>query len=281
MGDLCCARVQGLVAVCRAGHRLFLEALNVIEFEVRGNVALITINRPEARNAVNGVVASGLEAAIDRLETDDNLWVGVLTGKGKVFCAGADLKAINSGQGGDLGTEKGGFAGFVARERDKPVIAAVDGLALAGGCEIALACDLIVASREVRFGLPEVKRSLAAAAGALFRLPRVLPRNVANWMIMTGEQISAEDCARYGMVNTLCEPGEAVDKAVELAQLICQNAPLAVRESMRVVRETALAEDKAAFERSTMAMMNLAQTEDFWEGPKAFIEKRPPVWKGK
>lgn len=253
----------------------------MVEFEVRGNVAVFTINRPEARNAVNGVVARGLEEALDRLEADDNLWVGVLAAKGPVFCAGADLKAINSGQAGDLSTAKGGFAGFVARERSKPVIAAVDGAALAGGCELVLACDMIVASRESRFGVPEVKRSLAAAAGALFRLPRVLPRNVANWMITTGEPISAEECARYGMVNELCDAGQAVDKAVALAELICQNAPLAVRESLRVVRETALAEDKAAFERSIMAMMNLAQTEDFWEGPKAFIEKRPPVWQGK
>lgn len=253
----------------------------MIEFEVRGNVAVISINRPEARNAVNGAVASGIEAAIDRLEADENLWVGVLTGKGPVFCAGADLKAINSGQAADLATAKGGFAGLVARDRSKPLIAAVDGAALAGGCEICLACDMIVASREARFGVPEVKRSLAAAAGALFRLPKVLPRNVATWMVTTGEPISAEECARYGMVNTLCEPGQAVEKAVELAELICKNAPLAVRESLRVMKEMALADDATAFRRSNQAMMNLAATEDFWEGPKAFIEKRAPVWKGK
>lgn len=253
----------------------------MIEFEVRGNVAIITINRPEARNAVNGAVAKGIEAAIDRLEEDENLWVGVLAGKGPVFCAGADLKAINSGEAAELATARGGFAGFVARERSKPVIAAVDGAALAGGCELCLACDMIVASREARFGVPEVKRSLAAAAGALFRLPRVLPRNVANWMVTTGEPISAEECARYGMVNMLCEPGQAVDSAVGLAELICRNAPLAVRESMRVMRETAQADDASAFQRSNQAIMNLAATEDFWEGPKAFIEKRAPVWKGR
>jgi enoyl-CoA hydratase len=253
----------------------------VVEFETRGNVAIISINRPEARNAVNGAVASGIETAIDRLENDDNLWVGVLTGKGPVFCAGADLKAINSGQAADLATSRGGFAGLVSRQRTKPLIAAVDGPALAGGCEICLACDMIVASREARFGVPEVKRSLAAAAGALFRLPRVLPRNVANWMVTTGEPISAEECARYGMVNVLCDPGKAVDRAVELAEVVCQNAPLAVRESMAVMRECAMADDETAFRRSSQAMMTLAQTEDFWEGPKAFIEKRPPVWKGK
>jgi len=253
----------------------------VIEFEVRGNVAVISINRPEARNAVNEAVASGIEAAIDRLEADENLWVGVLTGKGAVFCAGADLKAINSGHAADLATARGGFAGFVARDRIKPVIAAVDGPALAGGCEISLACDMIVASREARFGVPEVKRSIAAAAGGLFRLPRVLPRNVANWMVATGEPLSADVCARYGMVNVLCDPGHAVDKAVELAELICKNAPLAVRESMRVMRETVFADDATAFRLSNQALMNLAQTEDFWEGPRAFIEKRAPVWKGK
>jgi enoyl-CoA hydratase len=268
-------------AARRVRRYTFFGGVDVVEFEVRGNVAVISINRPEARNAVNGAVASGIEAAIDRLEEDENLWVGVLTGKGPVFCAGADLKAINSGQAADLATKKGGFAGFVARERIKPVIAAIDGPALAGGCEISLACDMIVASREARFGVPEVKRSLAAAAGALFRLPKVLPRNVATWMITTGEPISAEECARYGMVNVLAEPGQAVDEAVKLAELICQNAPLAVRESLKVMKEMALADDATAFRRSNEAMMSLAATEDFWEGPKAFIEKRPPVWKGK
>jgi enoyl-CoA hydratase len=253
----------------------------VVEFEARGNVAIITINRPEARNAVNGDVARGIEEGLDKLEADESLWVGILCGKGSVFCAGADLKAINSGQAAELSTSKGGFAGLVARVRTKPLIAAVDGPALAGGTEICLACDMIVASKQARFGVPEVKRSLAAAAGALFRLPRVLPRNVATYLIATGEPISAEQCAQYGMVNVLCEPGQALDKALELAQLIAKNAPLAVRESLAVMRETAMADDAAAFQRSQEAMFKLAATEDFWEGPKAFIEKREPVWKGK
>jgi len=140
---------------------------------------------------------------------------------------------------------------------------------------------MIVASREARFGVPEVKRSLAAAAGALFRLPRVLPRNVATWLIASGEPISAEECARYGMVNRLCEPGKAIETALEMAAVICRNAPLAVRESLAVMRETALADDATGFARSQEAMMTLAGTEDFWEGPKAFIEKRDPVWQGK
>jgi enoyl-CoA hydratase len=254
----------------------------VVEFETRGNVAIITINRPEARNAVNGDVARGMEEAIDKLEADDNLWVAVLAGNGPVFCAGADLKAINSGQAAELATPKGGFAGFVWRQRTKPVIAAVDGPALAGGTEICLAADLIVASTAARFGVPEVKRALVAAAGGLFRLPRVLPRNVANYLVVTGEPISAADAHHHGMVNVLCEPGQALEKALELAALISKNAPLAVRESLAIVKETAMnPDDRANFGRSNEGMMKMAGTEDFFEGPRAFIEKRDPVWKGR
>ncbi len=164
---------------------------SIIDYEVRGNVAVITINRPEARNAVNGAVAQGLEAAVDRMEADDEIWVGVLTHEGPVFCAGADLKAINSGEGAQLNTATGGFGGIVAKARTKPLIAACNGPAYAGGCEIVLACDLLVASNEAKFGVPEVKRNLVAAAGALFRLPVALPRNVAMEMLMTGDPIDA------------------------------------------------------------------------------------------
>src|SRR5512146_2072323 len=146
----------------------------MVEYEQQGPIAILRINRPEARNAINADVAAGIEAGIDRLEDDPDAWIGVLTGEGPVFCAGADLKAIASGQADTLQTAKGGFGGIVRRARTKPIIAAVDGPALAGGCEIALACDLIVASRNAAFGLPEVKRSLVAAAGGLFRLPRSL-----------------------------------------------------------------------------------------------------------
>jgi enoyl-CoA hydratase len=151
----------------------------MVDIEVHGNVLVMKINRPEARNAVNGDVAQGIEAGLDRLEEDDALWVGVLTGTREFFCAGADLKLINSGKPGEMMTPKGGFAGIVTRERTKPVIAAVEGPALAGGLEIVLSCDLLVASSESRFGIPEVKRSLVAAAGGVFRLPRRLPHNVA------------------------------------------------------------------------------------------------------
>jgi enoyl-CoA hydratase len=198
-----------------------------------------------------------------------------------VFSAGADLKAISAGQAGDLATKRGGFAGFVSRERTKPVIAAMEGPALAGGCEIALACDLIVASTEARFGLPEVKRSLVAAAGGLFRLPRVLPRKIALELIMTGDPIPAERAAQYGMVNDLCEPGQAFERAKALAERIVANAPLAVRESRAIALATTDAPDEEGWKRSAEGMANMAKTEDFWEGPKAFIEKREPQWKGR
>lgn len=253
----------------------------MIEVSIEGRTALITINRPEARNAVNGAVASGLEAAIDRLEDDDDLWVGILTGAGPVFSAGADLKAINAGEAASLATERGGFAGFVQREREKPVIAAVNGPALAGGCELALACDLIVAGRDTSFGVPEVKRSLVAAAGALFRLPRKLPVNVALEMVMTGEPIPAERAHQLGLVNRLAEPGEAVGAARELAESICVNAPIAVRESRKVVVATLGVDEEAGWRLSGQAFARAMSTEDFLEGPRAFIEKRQPQWKGR
>lgn len=253
----------------------------MIDYEQRGRVAVLTINRPEARNAVNGEVASGLEAAIDRVEEDDDTWVAVLAGNGPVFSAGADLKAIAGGQGATLGTKRGGFAGIASRERTKPVIAAVDGPALAGGCEIVLSCDLVVASRNAAFGIPEVKRSLVAGAGGLFRLPRALPRAIAMELAMTGDPIDAERAYALGFVNELVEPGAAVDAAVALAERICANAPLAVRASRKVIVDASLADDDTAWRMTNEAFAEVQRSEDFAEGPKAFIEKRAPEWKGR
>ena len=253
----------------------------MVEYEVRGHVAVLTINRPEARNAVNGAVAAGMEEAIDRMEEDPDVWIGVLTGKGPAFSAGADLKAVSTGEGGSLATERGGFGGIVSRQRTKPLIAACDGPALAGGTEIVLSCDLVVASTNARFGVPEVKRSLVAAAGGLFRLAKVLPRNVAAELILTGDPISAERAHHFGMVNQLCEPGEALDTALALAERIAVNAPLAVRESLAVMRAAEGLDDDEALRLSGQAMGRLAKTEDYAEGPRAFIEKRDPQWQGR
>jgi enoyl-CoA hydratase len=257
----------------------------VVDYELQGRIAVITINRPEARNAVNGDVAEGIEAAVDRLEAEDDAWLGVLTGarseRGYIFCAGADLKAINSGDAGRLQTERGGFGGFVKREREKPVIAAVDGPALAGGTEIVLAADLVVASRTATFGVPEVKRALVAGAGGLFRLPRKIPRNIAMECALTGDPISAERAHHFGLVNELCEEGEALDTAKALAERVCANAPLAVRASRRIVLEATDQPDEVGWKMSFEAMAAMMGTEDIGEGLTAFIEKRPPQWKGR
>src|SRR5215207_909174 len=202
----------------------------IVTYEVNGRVALITLNRPDARNAVNGDVAAGVESAIDRMEADDEVWVGILTANTEgqerpVFCAGADLKAINSGNASDLNTKRGGFAGFAYRERRKPVIVAVDGLATAGGCEIVLAADLVVATTRSSFGLAEVKRNLVAGAGGLFRLPRAIGQAAAMEAILTGEPIPAERAYALGMVSRLVEPGEAVAEARRLADQITLNGP--------------------------------------------------------
>ncbi len=252
----------------------------IVEFEVRGRVGLIRLNRPDARNAVNSELAEAIETSIDRLEDDDELWAGILCANGPAFSAGADLKAIASGTT-NLGTARGGFGGLVTRERIKPLIAAVEGPALAGGTELVLACDMVVASTAARFGLPEVKRSLIASAGGLVRLPRHLPRNLAMEAALTGDPISAETAHQYGLVNHLVDPGQAVDAALELAGRVNANAPLAVRASRRSILGTQLLDDEAGIRLTGEETRLLANTDDFREGPRAFVEKRPPEWKGR
>jgi enoyl-CoA hydratase len=246
------------------------------------HVALVTINRPAARNAVNGEVATGLERAIAATEQADDIWAVILTGAGtQAFSAGADLKEVSLGRMHALHTSAGGFAGFVHALRSKPWIAAVNGFAVAGGFEIALASDMIVASDDARFGLPEVKRGLIAAAGGLYRLPRVLPRQLACELIATGSDISARRCADLGVVNRICTPGGAVQAAAQLAASICANAPIAVRESLQIARQSYDLNDAELRTLSENAQDRVMRTEDFREGPKAFIEKRAPHWVGR
>lgn len=252
-----------------------------VTFEVRGRCAILTIDRPEARNAVNASVAAAIEAGIDRIEADDELWVGILTGTPPAFCAGADLKEVQAGTAGGLFTERGGFGGFAARQRTKPFIAAVDGPALAGGTELVLAADLVVATGRSTFGIPEVKRSLVAGAGGLFRLPRKIPENVAMECALTGDPIPAARAAQFGLVNQLVEDGGAVAAALALAERIIANGPLAVRESRRVVLASTHLDDDEAFALSRQAMDKMAGSADLREGVAAFIEKRPPQWTGR
>ncbi|MDG1412315.1 MAG: crotonase/enoyl-CoA hydratase family protein [Acidimicrobiales bacterium] len=254
---------------------------DVILYEKRDRLAILTLNRPGARNAVNGDVAQRMEALLDDYEADDELWAAILTGNGPTFCAGADLKEIAAGNGASLTTERGGFGGLVMRDRRKPLVAAITGSALAGGTELALACDLIVCANDTRFGLPEVKRSLVAAAGALFRLPRAIGMAPALEAIMTGEPLPAQRAYDLGMVNRVVPAEQVMNEAVALAELITANAPLAVEASRTVAIRAYEGDDDELMRASLRAIGDLSATEDFAEGPRAFIEKRLPVWKGR
>jgi enoyl-CoA hydratase/carnithine racemase len=246
------------------------------------HIAIVTINRPAARNAVNSDVCAGIAGAVARTESDPDIWITVLTGAGgQAFCSGADLRQVADGGMPALVSGANGFAGFVHATRVKPWIAAVQGAAIAGGFEIALACDLIVASTGASFGLPEVKRGIVAAAGGLFRLPRVIPRHIANELIMTGTAISAQRAFDLGIVNRLAETGEVMTAALQLAGEVCANAPLAVRESLAVSRQCFDATDAQLRHLSDQALEHMMQSQDYQEGPVAFLERRPPRWLAK
>ena len=248
-------------------------------YEVQGAVALVTLNRPEARNAVNGAVCDGMRAAIDRAEADPAVRCVVLTGAGKVFCAGMDLKAHLAGETGPVLFGEHGFAGFVARRRTKPVVAAVEGAALAGGFEIMLACDLVIAGESAVFGLPEPTIGLIAGAGGAVRLGRRIPRVLANELLLTGTPIPAAKARDWGLVNAVVADGGARDAALALAGRIAGNAPGALRDTLRLA-DLAFAEEDAArgWPENDATIRAMADGAEAREGIGAFLEKRPPVW---
>jgi enoyl-CoA hydratase len=247
--------------------------------EAADGVLLITLNRPDARNAVNAAVAEGVAAACDRLDAEDDLRVAILTGAGKGFCSGMDLKAFVAGE--RPYAEERGFAGIAQKPPEKPVIAAIEGFAVAGGFEVALSCDQIVAARGARLGIPEVKRGLVAAAGALIRLPKRIPYHLAMELALTGDPITAERAHEIGIVNRLAEPGGAVAAARELAAAVVANGPLATAGSKKILSAAVDWTEEEAWERQGDIAGPIMSSEDAREGATAFAEKRDPVWRGR
>lgn len=246
--------------------------------EERDGILIITINRPEAKNAMNKAAAEGIAAAIDRLDSDDNLRVGILTGAGGTFCSGMDLKGFLRGESPSI--EGRGFGGITQKGPVKPLIAAVEGYALAGGMELMISCDLIVANKDAKFGIPEAKRGLAAAAGGLMKLPSMIPPKIAMELALTGEFIDAARAYELGLLNRVVD-GPALDAAIELARKINENGPLAVRVSKQIVDESRGWGLEERWEKQAKLLPQVFMSEDAREGSLAFAEKRKPNWKGK
>ncbi|MFK7830681.1 MAG: crotonase/enoyl-CoA hydratase family protein [Congregibacter sp.] len=252
---------------------------NEVLTEHSDDVLVITLNRPEAKNAANRALAEGVAAAIDELESNDDLRVAILTGAGGSFCSGMDLKAFVTGELPQV--EGRGFAGLTEYRSSKPIIAAVEGYALAGGFELAISCDLIVAADTSKFGIPEVKRGLAAAAGGLVKLPKQIPSRIAMELALTGEFISATRAYELGLINRVCEAGKALEAAHELAQVIAANGPLAVAASLKAVSSAQDWNSDEMFARQLEIVMPVMTSEDAIEGATAFAQKRAPNWKGR
>lgn len=244
-----------------------------VEATRHGRVLVVTLTREHKRNALNPDITTGIDAAMNELEDDADLWCGVLTGGRHIFSAGADL-AVGPG----APTERGGLVGLISRARTKPLIAAVEGFALGGGLELVLCCDLVVASESAVFGLPEPKRGLMPDFGGAFRISRALPANIAREMLLTGENLSAERAERLGFVNVLTEAGGALEGALALAEKVCANAPLAVREALAIVNSEVNGDESASWERSHAAHARLLLTDDVKEGVGAFFERRDAHW---
>jgi enoyl-CoA hydratase len=249
-----------------------------VQFITDGGIAQITLNRPEKRNAVSPEMAAGLEAALDRLEADPDLRVGVVSGAGPAFSAGADLTYVARGEGGRLSTERGGFAGFVRYPRRKPLVAAVHGFALAGGFEITLACDLIVAESTAQFGLPEVSRGLIANGGGVLRLAGTLPRAQALDLVLTGRRLDAAEAARLGLVTRVVEPGQALDEAMALAVTIAGHSPAAVRESLYLANAAGKLPSAELWTLCAEIARRVRDSHDAREGAQAFLDRREASW---
>src|SRR5690554_2572069 len=253
---------------------------DLVKVEIIEQIQIITVNRPDARNAVNYETAHELAKAFDELDANDNVTIGVLTGAGNTFCSGMDLKAFALNGQRPL-VEGRGFAGLCERPPKKPMIAAVEGYALAGGFEMALSCDLIVAADNASFGLPEVKRGIVAGSGGMLRLPSRMPYHLAMEVVLTGEMLPAERAHGYGLVNRLVEPGQALDAALELARIVAANGPLAVQTAKKVVTESRDWRQADMFDLQRPRVAHIFTSADAKEGATAFAEKRAPVWRGK